>query len=88
MTLREHPEVQILISEIDNLLLQNENLQTLLEKTSDQLIRATIELERVIKYLEPLDEVPELGCRPQSRLAQVADIIKAVESYLDYERQE
>ena len=88
MTLRQHPEVQILLSEVNSLLLQNENLQLLLEKTSDQLIRATLELERMINYLQPLEEVPELGCPPQSRLEQVSEVIKTIESYLDYERQE
>ena len=87
MSLRQHPEVQILISEIEKLMLENEGYRELLEKTADQLIRLQLEYARVMKAVGHREDLP-FGCPPEFRLERVSDTIKAIESFMDYKDQE
>ena len=83
MNPRNHPEVQILLVEIEKLLKQNEEMQKHLESVADQLIRLQLEYDRVIEFFKALD-IPNLpGCPPEFRLEKVSNTIKAIESLLD-----
>ena len=49
MNLSEHPEVQILLSEIDSLLIQKEEMLDLIETVTDQIIRVKLDYNRMLK---------------------------------------
>ena len=55
MNLRDHPEVQILLAEIDSLLLQKEEMLELIETVTDQIIRTKLDYERMSKYISHFD---------------------------------
>ena len=52
MNLRDHPEVQILLAEIDILLIQKEEMLELIEKVTDQIIRAKLDYDRILNTLK------------------------------------
>lgn len=85
MNIRETPEVQVLILEVSKLLEQNESLRNLLEKTADQLVRSSLDLERINTYLESQGNLPVLGCPISIRLETVADTVQEIQSFFDYE---
>ena len=58
MNLRDHPEVQILLSEIDNLLLQKEEMLELIERVTDQIIRVKLDYNRMLQYMKQFEDIP------------------------------
>lgn len=85
MNLRDHPEVQILLSEIDNLLLQKEEMLELIETVTDQIIRVKLDYDRVIHYIEILDKVPVIIKPPTLRIEDIADTVASIEAFMEYE---
>ena len=85
MNLREHPEVQILLSEIDTLLIQKEEMLELIEKVTDQIIRAKLDYDRILKYIENLDEFPLIVKPPTLRMEDIADTVASIEAFMEYE---
>jgi hypothetical protein len=85
MNLRDHPEVQILLSEIDILLIQKEELLELIEKVTDQIIRAKLDYNRILKYIENLEEFPLIVKPPTLRMEEITDTVASIEAFMEYE---
>ena len=85
MNLRDHPEVQILLSEIDSLLLQKEEMLELIERVSDQIIRMKLDYDRMLKYMRQFDDVPVIVKPPTLRLEDVANTVASIEAFIEYE---
>jgi len=85
MNLRDHPEVQILLSEIDSLLLQKEEMLELIERVSDQIIRVKLDYNRMLKYMQQFDNVPVIVKPPTLRLEDIADTVASIEAFMEYE---
>ena len=85
MNLREHPEVQILLAEIDNLLLQKEELLELIEKVTDQIIRVKLDYDRMLEYMQHFKDVPVIVKPPTLRLEDIADTVASIEAFMQYE---
>lgn len=85
MDLIDHPEVQILLAEIDSLLLQKEELLELVEKTTDQIIRMKLDYERMINYMSNFDNVPVIVKPPTLRMEDIADTVASIEAFMEYE---
>ena len=85
MNLRDHPEVQILLSEIDSLLLQKEEMLELIERVSDQIIRMKLDYDRMLKYMRQFDDVPVIVKPPTLRLEDVANTVASIEAFMEYE---
>ena len=85
MNLRDHPEVQILLAEIDSLLLQKEELLELIEKVSDQIIRVKLDYDRMLNYMQQFDDVPVIVKPPTLRLEDIADTVASIEAFMEYE---
>ena len=85
MNLREHPEVQILLSEIDSLLIQKEEMLSLIETVTDQIIRVKLDYERMLSYMENFDDVPVIVKPPTLRLEDIADTVSSIEAFMEYE---
>ena len=85
MNLRDHPEVQILLAEIDILLIQKEEMLELIEKTTDQIIRAKLDYDRILKYIENLNEFPLIVKPPTLRMEDIADTVASIEAFMEYE---
>ena len=85
MNLREHPEVQILLAEIDNLLLQKEEMLELIEKVTDQIIRVKLDYERMLVYISNFEDVPVIVKPPTLRLEDIADTVASIEAFMEYE---
>tara|TARA_R100000458_G_C8255053_1_gene231282 strand:- start:964 stop:1245 length:282 start_codon:yes stop_codon:yes gene_type:complete len=85
MNLREHPEVQILLAEIDNLLLQKEEMIELIEKVTDQIIRVKLDYERMLTYMSHFEDIPVIIKPPTLRLEDIADTVASIEAFMEYE---
>mgnify|MGYP003629321662 CR=1 FL=1 len=85
MNLRDHPEVQILLAEIEVLLIQKEEMLELIEKTTDQIIRAKLDYDRILKYIENLNEFPLIVKPPTLRMEDIADTVASIEAFMEYE---
>ena len=85
MNLRDHPEVQIILSEIDNLLLQKEEMLELIEKVTDQIIRVKLDYERMLVYISNFEDVPVIVKPPTLRLEDIADTVASIEAFMEYE---
>lgn len=85
MTLRDHPEVQILLSEIDSLLLQKEEMLELIETVTDQIIRAKLDYERMSKYIAHFNDPPVIVKPPTLRIEDIADTVASIEAFMEYE---
>jgi len=85
MNLRDHPEVQILLAEIDNLLLQKEEMLELIETVTDQIIRAKLDYERMLSYIESFDDIPVIVKPPTLRIEDIADTVASIEAFMEYE---
>ena len=85
MNLIEHPEVQILLAEIDSLLLQKEEMLELIETVTDQIIRMKLDYNRMLKYISSFDDVPVIVKPPILRLEDVANTVASIEAFMEYE---
>ena len=85
MNLRDHPEVQILLSEIDSLLIQKEEMLELIETVTDQIIRAKLDYNRMLTYIENFKDVPVIVKPPVLRLEEIADTVSSIEAFMEYE---
>ena len=85
MNLRDHPEVQILLAEIDSLLLQKEEMLDLIEKVSGQIIRVKLDYNRMLNYMQHFDNVPVIVKPPTLRLEDIADTVASIEAFMEYE---
>ena len=85
MNLRDHPEVQILLSEIDSLLLQKEEMLVLIETVTDQIIRMKLDYNRMLKYIESFEDIPVIVKPPTLRLKDIADTVASIEAFMEYE---
>lgn len=85
MNLRDHPEVQILLAEIDSLLIQKEELLNLIETVTDQVIRVKLDYERMLSYIENFEDVPVIVKPPTLRLEDIADTVASIEAFMEYE---
>jgi len=85
MNLRDHPEVQILLSEIDSLLIQKEEMLELIETVTDQIIRAKLDYNRMLTYIENFKDVPVIVKPPILRLEEIADTVSSIEAFMEYE---
>ena len=85
MNLRDHPEVQILLSEIDSLLLQKEEMLELIERVSDQIIRMKLDYDRMLGYMQQFDNIPVIVKPPTLRLEDVANTVASIEAFMEYE---
>ena len=85
MDLIDHPEVQILLAEIDSLLLQKEEMLDLIERVSDQIIRMKLDYERMVGYIQHFDNVPVIVKPPTLRMEDIADTVASIEAFMEYE---
>ena len=85
MNLRDHPEVQILLAEIDSLLLQKEEMLELIETVTDQIIRAKLDYDRMNKYIQHFKNVPVIVKPPTLRLEDIANTVASIEAFMEYE---
>ena len=85
MNLRDHPEVQILLAEIDSLLLQKEEMLELIETVTDQIIRVKLDYDRMSKYIQHLKNVPVIVKPPTLRLEDIANTVASIEAFMEYE---
>ena len=85
MNLRDHPEVQILLAEIDSLLLQKEEMLDLIETVTDQIIRVKLDYDRMLKYMQQFDDVPVIVKPPTLRLEDIANTVASIEAFMEYE---
>ena len=85
MNLRDHPEVQILLSEIDKLLLQKEEMLEIIETVTDQIIRAKLDYNRMQHYIDQFEDVPLIVCPPTLRMEEITDIVANIEAFMEYE---
>ena len=85
MNLRDHPEVRILLSEIDSLLIQKEELLELIERVTDQIIRAKLDYDRMSVYIKNFENVPVIVKPPTLRLEEIADTVASIEAFMEYE---
>jgi hypothetical protein len=85
MNLIEHPEVQILLSEINSLLIQKEEMLHLIETITDQIIRVKLDYERMLSYIENFDDVPVIVKPPTLRLEDINDTVASIEAFIEYE---
>jgi len=85
MNLRDHPEVQILLAEIDSLLLQKEEMLELIETVTDQIIRVKLDYDRMIKYMQHFKDVPVIVKPPTLRLEDIANTVTSIEAFMEYE---
>ena len=85
MNLRDHPEVRILLAEIDSLLLQKEEMLELIETVTDQIIRAKLDYERMSKYIQYFKNVPVIVKPPTLRLEDIANTVTSIEAFMEYE---
>lgn len=85
MNLIEHPEVQILLSEINSLLIQKEEMLHLIETVTDQIIRVKLDYERMLSYIENFDDVPVIVKPPTLRLEDINDTVASIEAFIEYE---
>ena len=85
MNLIDHPEVQILLAEIDKLLLQKEEMLEIIEVTTDQIIRAKLDYERMHHYINQHEDVPLIVCPPTLRMEEIADTVASIEAFMEYE---
>tara|TARA_R100000995_G_scaffold8213_1_gene3563 strand:- start:1384 stop:1671 length:288 start_codon:yes stop_codon:yes gene_type:complete len=83
--LREHPEVQILLAEIEVLLLQKEEMLELIEVVTDQIIRMKLDYNRMLSYIENFDDVPVIVKPPTLRLEDIANTVASIEAFMEYE---
>jgi hypothetical protein len=85
MNLRDHPEVQILLAEIDSLLIQKEEMLDLIEEVTDQIIRVKLDYNRMLKYIESFKDIPIIVKPPVLRLEDIADTVANIEAFMEYE---
>ena len=85
MNLRDHPEVQILLLEIDKLLLQKEEMLELIETVTDQIIRAKLDYNRMSNYIQHFKDVPIIVKPPTLRMEDIADTVASIEAFMEYE---
>ncbi len=85
MNLRDHPEVQILLAEIDSLLLQKEEMLELIEIVTDQIIRVKLDYDRMFKYIQHFKNVPVIVKPPTLRLEDIANTVASIEAFMEYE---
>jgi len=85
MNLRDHPEVQILLAEIDSLLLQKEEMLELIEIVTDQIIRVKLDYDRMFKYMQHFKNVPVIVKPPTLRLEDIANTVASIEAFMEYE---
>jgi hypothetical protein len=85
MNLRDHPEVQILLAEIDKLLLQKEEMLELIETTTDQIIRVKLDYNRMLNYIQQFENIPVIVKPPTLRLEDIADTVASIEAFMEYE---
>jgi len=85
MSLRDHPEVQILLVEIDNLLLQKEEMLELIETVTDQIIRVKLDYDRMLKYIEAFEDIPVIVKPPTLRMEDIANTVASIEAFMEYE---
>ena len=76
MNLRDHPEVQILLSEIDSLLIQKEEMLELIEDVTDLVIRVKLDYNRMLSYIESFENIPVIVKPPELRMEDIADSSK------------
>ena len=88
MNLRQHPEVQILLSEIDSLLIQKEEMLELIETVTDQIIRMKLDYNRMLSYIESFKDIPVIVKPPELRLEDIADTVAFMEYEDDLEKLE
>jgi hypothetical protein len=85
MNLRDHPEVQILLAEIDSLLLQKEEMLELIETVTDQIIRAKLDYDRMSKYIQHFKNVPVIVKPPTLRMEDITNTVASIEAFMEYE---
>ena len=85
MNLRDHPEVQILLAEIDSLLLQKEEMLELIETVTDQIIRAKLDYNRMLNYIGNFKDVPVIVKPPVLRLEEITNTVANIEAFMEYE---
>ena len=85
MDLIDHPEVQILLAEIDSLLLQKEEMLELIEKVADQIIRVKLDYDRMTNYMSHFENVPVIVKPPTLRMEDIADTVASIEAFMEYE---
>ena len=85
MNLRDHPEVQILLSEIDSLLIQKEEMLELIEDVTDLVIRVKLDYNRMLSYIESFENIPVIVKPPELRMEDIADTVASIEAFMEYE---
>ena len=85
MNLRDHPEVQILLAEIDSLLLQKEELLELIETVTDLVIRVKLDYNRMLGYMSHFENIPVIIKPPTLRMEDIADTVASIEAFMEYE---
>ena len=85
MNLRDHPEVQILLAEIDSLLLQKEEMLELIETVTDQIIRVKLDYDRMSKYIQHFKNVPVIVKPPTLRMEDITNTVASIEAFMEYE---
>ena len=85
MNLRDNPEVQILLAEIESLLIQKEEMLDLIENVTDMVIRVKLDYNRMLSYIEQFEDVPVIVKPPTLRLEDIADTVANIEAFMAYE---
>tara|TARA_R110002051_G_scaffold292507_1_gene357303 strand:- start:104 stop:382 length:279 start_codon:yes stop_codon:yes gene_type:complete len=85
MSIRDHPEIQILLSEIEVLLIQKEELLEMVETITDMVIRVKFDYDRILKYTKSIKDFPLIVKPPKLRLEDIAETVKKIETFMEYE---
>ena len=85
MNLRDHPEIQILLAEIESLLIQKEEMLELIETVTDQIIRMKLDYERMFSYIKNFNDVPVIVKPPILRMEDISDTVASIEAFMEYE---
>ena len=85
MNLRDHPEIQILLAEIESLLIQKEEMLELIETVTDQIIRMKLDYERMFSYIKNFNDVPVIVKPPTLRMEDISDTVASIEAFMEYE---
>tara|TARA_Y100000310_G_scaffold15873_1_gene15906 strand:+ start:1073 stop:1393 length:321 start_codon:yes stop_codon:yes gene_type:complete len=84
MNLKNHPEIQIFLTEINTLIIQKEELLELIEEVTDMVIRVKFDYDRILNHTKTIKDFPLIVKPPTLRLEDIAQIIIKIEDFMDY----
>ena len=56
MNLKNHPEIQIFLTEINTLIIQKEELLELIEEVTDMVIRVKFDYDRILNHTKTIKD--------------------------------